>query len=224
MYCLWCILQLCIARDLIALCPATTITSFWTQSHVHAPFLLLQGERKDNRARLLLECCAILFASSQMKRLSLSMKHELGDVYLPNKLILLISVASSLVRLTLVIPELRNFKALAETIRSLQKLKVGANTALQCRVCFWDMDGWPALTPQAIPPIVSKFWCCRAHGNLACVVIAQVADLAYLHIDEVRATCTEQDAIHAAESLVTALCCCSLLQALTLDGVYSRCA
>ena len=129
---------------------------------MHAPFLLLQGEQKDNRARLLLECCAILFASSQMKRLSLSMKHELGDVYLPNKLILLISVASSLVRLTLVIPELRNFKALAETIRSLQKLKVGANTTLRCRVSLGY--GWPALTPQAVPPIVSRF---GAVGHMA---------------------------------------------------------
>lgn len=103
---------------------------------MHAPFPL-QGERKDSRARLLLDCCAILFASSQMKRLSLSTKHELRDVYLPNKLILLISVASSLESLTLVIPELRNFWTLAETIRSLQKLKV-QTMSLQCFV------SWPA--------------------------------------------------------------------------------
>jgi hypothetical protein len=64
--------------------------------------------------------------------------------------------------------------------------------------------------------------CCRRLGYLACMVIAQVADLAYLAIDGDEDP--QQDDILAAESLVTALCYCPLLQALTLDSVYLRCA
>jgi hypothetical protein len=187
-------------------------------THVHAP-LPLQSERKDNRARLLLECCAILFASSQMKRLSLSTKHELGDVYLPNRLILLISVASSLESLTVVIPERRNFWTLADTVRSLRRLKVQVIT-LQCfvSVCrIWLAHGCCSL---GCPTRCFQVQCFARHGNRACMVVAQVADLSYLTIDDVEST--QQDEILAAERLVSALCCCPLLQALTLDGVYLR--
>jgi hypothetical protein len=110
---------------------------------VHASFLL-QNEQKDNGARLLVECCAILFAGSRMKRLKLSTKHKLDIVYLPNKFILLLSMASSLEHLTLLIPERRNFWTLAETIRSLRKLKV----QLVMPQHFVSVGcGWPALTP-----------------------------------------------------------------------------
>ena len=181
------------------------------------PFL--QGKRKDNRARLLLEFCAILFAtSSQMKQLSISTKHKLGDVYLPQKLILLVSMASSLECLTLVIPERRNFGTLAESIRSLHNLKVQM-IALPAVICVW-----PALADvaEAGGTRILRTQCCRSHGKPACMDIAQVADLAYLGADDLGDI--RQDEMLAARSLVKALCRCPLLQALTLDGIYLRCA
>jgi hypothetical protein len=62
-----------------------------------------------------------------MKRLSMSTGHgkvAWSNFYLPSKICSLVSMVSSLERFSLTIQEPCNFRTLAESIRSLRKLKV----------------------------------------------------------------------------------------------------
>lgn len=76
----------------------------------------------------LVDVCTILFAaSSQLQRLTVSIRHDplKRFVCLPHKLIVMMTIATSLESLlTLAVPENANFKTLAETVHSLRKLKV----------------------------------------------------------------------------------------------------
>lgn len=94
----------------------------------HPSLQFEQAIEKDNSHRLLVDICAVLFAtSSQMQRLSMSTGHAKpawSNYYLPSKICSLVSMVSSLERLTLNIEEPCNFRTLAESVHSLQKLKV----------------------------------------------------------------------------------------------------
>jgi hypothetical protein len=89
--------------------------------------LQTEGE-DDNVVRLLTEICSIIIAASnQLRRLSVFTRDRLGairSIYLPWKLIMMISTASALESLTVAIPQPHSFTMWAEAIRSLCKLKV----------------------------------------------------------------------------------------------------
>ena len=68
---------------------------------------------------------ALLASSSQVKRLHVSTVKSVGDyVHLPDKILSMISMVSSLEYLTVDIPKYRNLEALTGSIYSLRKLKV----------------------------------------------------------------------------------------------------
>lgn len=87
--------------------------------------IYFQDDEKDIDNVLFTELAGILFASGKkLQRLSVFPQFTLSYAYLPCKLISTISAAAALQSLTMILPESRNIRTLAESVGSLQKLKV----------------------------------------------------------------------------------------------------
>jgi ABC-type antimicrobial peptide transport system ATPase subunit len=110
--------------------------------------LCLQVQKEGNVARSLPLVCQILFTfSSQLQRLSVSMRHERVSCHglvshLLGKLIVLMKLLPSLESLAVAVPHNSDLSMLAGTVPSLQKLKVhGMSSTCKCCACVKCVKG-----------------------------------------------------------------------------------
>ena len=189
--------------------------------------------------RQLTAACTTLFANSgQLQRLSifssLTGSCDCGS-FLPRKLLGVMSMASTLESLTLVIPEQKCFRVLAGSVRSLQNLKVRISALQQmCKTvdlrCAYlhpqapvNAPGYIAMARHLLMLHSASFADIQAHQ--VSYVSSQAAHMQYLGCNILVADGEpEREASSAAESLVAALGCCPLLQKLELSGFSLRCA
>jgi hypothetical protein len=192
-----------------------------------------QAEMQFSSDWLMIQLCAILFTCGrQLQRLSVSADYDgflHSNAYLQCEIINHMSIAATLESLALLIPESRTFRTLAESVPSLQKLKVRARPCLassfgaRLRCMLIAIDTQPGRSCSA--PRRSWLKCaaaaCAGHAKSFARLIPsmQVVQLEYVGLK----TGDSPDSA-AAESAVRALCCCPLLEDLKLLCIHMRCA
>ena len=112
--------------------------------------MCMQVQKEGTVARSLPDVCQILFTfSSQLQRLSVSMRHERVNCHglvshLLGKLIVLMKLLPSLESLALVVPHNSDLSMLAGTVPSLQRLKVhgisGTCNGCACVKCCFGVQ------------------------------------------------------------------------------------
>jgi hypothetical protein len=111
----------------------------------NAPLFLQEEQHNRNRPRPLIGLLDALFAtSSHVKRLKVStVKFVEHYVHMPNKILSMISMVSSLEYLTVDIPKHRSLERLTGSIYSLRKLKVQSlalqRSAFAVYGCRWQL-------------------------------------------------------------------------------------
>jgi hypothetical protein len=125
----------------------------------------------DINSRPLIELCGILFASGrQLQRLDVWTSDRM--FYVPCKLIIMVSVTATLESLTMILPENRNVRTLAGTLRSLQNLKVQSAVRAVCNcVHAYHINSPHVLMRVQLTLVTSicKTWLFHVTGALTCI-------------------------------------------------------